>query len=879
MTKRFLQLFCQALSYHFIAALFSLVKMAASHYSIPSKDRKNDYIVSLPLSNIDRYIPFNATRLVLSIISLALVASDIPRSGLGIQHLNGWLDQLMPDTAMYFGPFTFHIAQIIRLPTLLPASNSTQAYEYQGYANNTTIMSTALWSYKFDGMSLAQRALAEALNVSSYPPCILYNGNCPSDRLSLNTTFIMLDGLVNAIHQTYFPKLEIGQTALPIGYRTTSYWVDRLHHYLMKLVGHKRSESRLHAVYFYRVVNNQTINVCDQNVRNGHRPFFCDIPIKWSCPTLAGSDIAWSSSNRISIAVHLMARLARLQRQYPHLQFDVTLFTTQMVNSNNDQRVPIATSLILVKKNGVTTLIRGRSCPQQLSNSSNGLCETIVIDDYRYQREIVTTDVTRWYGITSSVRILSQGYVWVRVVFLWCGCYLARSREQKFLHSNFFSRVWSAWVTFFKIPSHMIVYGNWMPGIGYALGYFIDCNIGHLHIDNVFAAVNGTYTFDFWTFLRAACVQMRNIWIIALVFKCLTFIEAYGLVPRSNRWKLRHGLRTFRGHLIGCLSALTIFAPMRMLAFRTSKITFVEILPAAVLVNENSMSTMSDLISEFGFRLDIKSVFEACVLTIMGKLLVRLLIWAYMFTQRSQSMTKSPSMSLIFCRSHYLPYSIGTLTSCTTMSIFWSIYLTDVNQKVTWARKTASISRGLAWISSGRKIFAGLSSAEESIDTVFRFEHNSNSHSAHDTHPRPPNCVICMDGKAPLWPTVRGCPHHEYIYQIEHRSKAIWSMVRIVNLALLTDPFTLFKIYFTGCTLYLYRTNFRPSIHNESTRVFTARVDNAEQRVESLFLLPCNLEELLENAMVEQDHSSTKYELIDTVDSADVPWSLLMMCG
>lgn len=84
-----------------------------------------------------------------------------------------------------------------------------------------------------------------------------------------------------------------------------------------------------------------------------------------------------------------------------------------------------------------------------------------------------------------TVRMLSQAYVWLRIGFLWCGCYLARSKERKFLNSNFLCRVYSAWMTFFKIPGHIIVYGSWMPAVGYALGYFIDCNIGHLHIDTV----------------------------------------------------------------------------------------------------------------------------------------------------------------------------------------------------------------------------------------------------------------------------------------------------------------------------------------------------------------------------------------------------------
>lgn len=298
------------------------------------------------------------------------------------------------------------------------------------------------------------------------------------------------------------------------------------------------------------------------------------------------------------------------------------------------------------------------------------------------------------------------------------------------------------------------------------------------------------------------------------------------------------------------------------------------------------MSAMSDLISEFGFRLGIKSVFEACIFTIADILVLWLLVWAYMLIRLPQSAAKAASLSLVSCRTYYLPYSVGTLTGYSTMSIFWSIRLVGEDQKVTYRHKTVSLRNALSWIYINQKIFAGLSSSDKNIDTVTHFDQSNrlrptqNSRDASFQMCQPTICVVCMNSKASLWSTMRGCPHHEYIYQIERRSKVIWSMLRIVNIALLTDPFTLFEIYVTGRTLYLYRVSFCSSIHNEDNRVFTRREDNVEQNIDTLFfLLPCNIEELLENAMGEHDHSNTSYELVDTVDSTDVLWKLLMQCG
>lgn len=230
-----------------------------------------------------------------------------------------------------------------------------------------------------------------------------------------------------------------------------------------------------------------------------------------------------------------MVRLARLQHQHPLLEFDVTVFTSQIVSSNIDQWLPLATSLLHVQKNSITTLIRGQLCPAPAK------CETVLIDDYRYEREQLTTDVTHWFWITSCTRVVCQGYSWARILLLWLGCFQARSSEPKYRDSPLCTRVWCACGTFLMVPSQIIIYSSWMPALGYAFAYLIDCNFYHQHIDKVFSSLNSAYSFDLWTFLHVACVQMRNIWFIALVVKCLTLVEIHLLASRSDPWRLRHG--------------------------------------------------------------------------------------------------------------------------------------------------------------------------------------------------------------------------------------------------------------------------------------------------------------------------------------------------
>lgn len=827
-----------------------------ARYLVPSKDREHAYLISEPRTDLDAYVPLNAFHVLFSLISLLLATTDIPRSDTGIRTLQGWLTAFMPDTAVYFGPFAFHTAQILRVPVANPTTVGWPlAYSYNGSLDGVAINSTALWSYKYDTLSVPQRALAQWLNVSSYPPCLLYKQECLSQNISLQTTFLMLDGLVNAIDTRYFSGCPPGRIPQPIVYRTVSYWVDRVHHYIMQLLGHKRSESRVHAVYFYRIARGQTLNVCDWSLRKSQRPFFCDLPIKWTCPTLEGADIARSSSARISIAVHLMVRLAQLQRQHPLLHFDVTLFTSQVVSSNIDQRLPLATSLIHVQKNGITTLIRGRSCPAAAAE-----CETVLLDDYRYECEKLMTDVTHWFWITSCTRVVSQGYIWARILLLWFGCFRARSSEPKYRGSSLCTRVWCACSTFLMVPSQIIIYSSWMPALGYAFAYFIDCNFYHQHIDEVFSSVNGVYSFDLWTFLQVACVQMRNIWFIALVVKCLALVEVHLLAPRSDPWRSSHGLSSYQSQAIGCLSALTIFAPMRRLEFRTSDVTFFEMLPASVIVRLNGMPAVSDSIVEFGLRFDLKAIVESCFLLVSGLIVVKLLIGAFdvlAYGSKANRLSAIEPMHLVYSRSHGLPLSLGTLTSHAAMSFAWDSGLfVPTTRKPGRLHRLAAPRPRMGSNRSNWKVAAGFAGIESVIDAA-----NSDMSSTEDPSGATVLVVKSIAHPAtsskhePPVQTARQRYLHSngFTYQVELRTIEVWSMVRLVNLALLTDPLTLFGIYVTGRSLFIYRPT-----------------DGATNEV---FLLPCPLDQLQSDAL------GNGYDLVDTVDSVDVPWSLLLQCG
>lgn len=131
----------------------------------------------------------------------------------------------------------------------------------------------------------------------------------------------------------------------------------------------------------------------------------------------------------------------------------------------------------------------------------------------------------------------------------------------------------------------------------------------------------------------------------------------------------------------------------------------------------------------------------------------------------------------LFSRSHYLPLSVETLFDASVLSVFWQIQLTEFPHS---DRNTSAVVP-----LAGNSTSLPHSALKSSQKTV---------------------CRVCHDGKTGWkWAPIQGCPNHDSIYQIERRSIALWSMVRLVNLAMLSDLIVWFKLRVIGRNLYLMR--------------------------------------------------------------------------
>ncbi|TYZ65562.1 hypothetical protein PybrP1_004870 [[Pythium] brassicae (nom. inval.)] len=474
-----------------------------------------------------------------------------------------------PDTVVHFGPYAYPIARIIK-----DAGTETAATEH--------------------------------LNVSAYPPCVLYREPCNESVLRLETVFAMLDELVSAVEARNTDHNSVNRNGggLPFRFVTTSIWIDRLHHVIVKLIW-KRSDVRLNSVPMWE---------------------------------------------------HLALRLK------------------------------VANLLEM------STLIRGRRCTTGAMNLPTNNCITVLVDDYRYERASLTSDTSRWYRITSSLRAVGQIYIWIRILCLVVGCYKARAAES-----------------------------NWVPVCCYALAHFIDCSMIYLVNERVWTTLRGFVEFKPSEFLTVAVIQMRNIWFVALFLKFVVVVhhQLFGL--RIKRWTPENGIVRIRGVVIGGMSVLTICGPLRVKSFRNVDVTsFKELSEWISIRNDPSFEYANT--SENGFPFDLKLLALAFILvtvTVQALRLVGLACGVRIVTN---------------CKSYLVPFSASTL----------------------WPRESL--------------LTANFGSGLESWGQI-----------------------------------VQGCPRHDSLMHFEQRTTEHWSIVRLMNIAMMTDPLVLLRLYLVGRELYIYR--------------------------------------------------------------------------
>lgn len=863
------------------------------------------YTIRVAPSDIDSCVEFSLVRCMFTVLGLILVLTDIPRTCLGLSTMEDYFDVIGLDTVMYFGPYAYQVAHI-----------SQENSSWQGTCAGAAINTVDVWAYKFDSLSIPTRALAEQLNVSAYPRCVLYLERCADTALSLPTAFRMLDDLVSALTARHFPERTSTKergTPSPFKFATTSRWIDRLHHFVVKFFS-KHTELRTHVVHHFDPSSEQLhdTHICDPRLytsAHSTRPLVCDLLNVWICehPELG-------PTYQVPIWEHLTLRVATLRAKYPELELDLTMVTSRVVLWSRQwvifPAVRYATDTL-----EVSTIIRGRNCSQRGDGSANthaataaaSSCTTVFVDDYRYERALVVNDANQWYMVTSVLRGTGQIFMWIRFLSLWIGCYAARTAEKKFHAAKWYTKLYYTLFTLVKIPSHAIIYGNWWPILCYALAHCIDGALVQLINNTIWSTVNGTVHFEPIKYFTIASIQMRNIWFVALFVKLAMVGYQRFFHARARRWTIRHGIIGVRGMLFGTLSGLTVFSCLRVRTFRDTSIVAFEVLPEISPLGSALAFGFANT-AEFGIHFDAKILCIAAAVLLVAVLCTQVLAHCLSLT------TPKCYNVALYCHSYYVPHSAGPLWSTGSFLVYWRMRLSP-------ATPTAA-HEGSQCDPPPKSLFSMLASCLRSkVSPMPQMEELPAWDASEAVTSRPSAastawCRFCdfpRQGKHMprfRWHVVQGCPLHDNFIDIDSRSKAHWSVVRLQNIAMMTDPMVLLRLCVIGQPVFIYRVKSRQLVSSASA----VQLDAIETRTPVLattlpleanppnealgrenqatsmlspgrvYVLPCQLSDVLKSfasmdGCEDKSQCLARYELVGTTNSCFLPWTLLVNCG
>lgn len=854
----------------------------------------------LPEADIDRCISFSRVRCVFSLVSLLLLVTDIPRTGLGVQDVfQLFPNKVGPSVTAFFGPWAYPVAHIWRnessalnssisasasaSASVTPTSSSlTPVVTFGGKKGNSAIQTTRVWSYEYDSTSIGLRGITELLNVSILPQ----PSHTTTATLELKNTWTNLDALVSAIQRRIVVQRRDGgdesgavdphytRSGL-LSIATSHRWIDRLHHYLYSFA-HTTTRWRMHTVHaFTKTTTDATeaLGICLPTRR--HRPIFCDMPFEWRC-----THPVTASLPKVSIWDHVDLRVAALQRKYPELVLDLTIVTTFNPSTST---VSVLSAYFESEVLEIVMLIRGRTCPSNtdpsdLSSTTPAPCSTVFIDDYRYERGVLVSNIAEWYPFTAALRAVAQFYVWVRLVLLFSVAYAS---EQ--LQASRLRRLAATLRTMSKIPFQVVVYGSLFPVLAYVMAHVIDCSFVDLYLETFWTTVNGSMHFDPIVFARHASVQMRNVWILALGMKLVVFVQTRVL----STWRPTNGVLGVRGLAISLSSMLSVFGPYRSLTFRNSSILSTIVLAASSygahtveMITARPISLFN--VSVEGLPKDMKMTLLAVIVVVTVALVLKALLTL---------LRPGYLGGILLGTSTIMPYSAGKLWSATALSVRFDASLTSARAAASSAAGVTTSVRGLSSRRIAPVAFDAIAPTKQSLAHA-RVPMSATSIASRwlDRAAQLALAVVFswlgIDRAAERQFAAEHRRMHDVALRLEERSVEINSLVRLMNIAMMTDPWTLFRLRVLGRQVFFYEATERlvPTAARQQsadTTVLLQPVASAHSgarpppRAKHVFVLPCSADQVLEWTGYGKD----ELRLVGHMSSRDLPWSALLQCG
>ncbi|POM77518.1 Hypothetical protein PHPALM_5087 [Phytophthora palmivora] len=222
------------------------------------------------------------------------------------------------------------------------------------------------------------------------------------------------------------------------------------------------------------------------------------------------------------------------------------------------------------RRSDVSTIIRARKCV-------DSACETVFVEDYRYETGLLISDVVQWYKVVATLRIIGQGYFLLRGIGLMLSCYFVHGTAKSQKKMSAWTRARKARHLFMKVPTQCVVFGSPFPVTCYVFAHLLDAPFTYDVLESHFFSQGGVLDIHLESFISYAVVQMRNVWIYALIWHVVVSATTSRWLARSNQ--LNNGIIGVPEFLLSAFSSITLIAQYRSTSFRSSKILSMMVLP------------------------------------------------------------------------------------------------------------------------------------------------------------------------------------------------------------------------------------------------------------------------------------------------------------
>ncbi|RLN50639.1 hypothetical protein BBJ28_00003968 [Nothophytophthora sp. Chile5] len=490
-------------------------------------------------------------------------------------------------------------------------------------------------------------------------------------------------------------------------------------------------------------------------------------------------------------------------------------------------------------------------------------CTTVFVDDYRYERDIVQTNLTDWYGVISMLRGGAQCYVWARLALLVYGASIATAHAAaaQTVAGNppSMSHLFLTISTVLKIPFQVIVYSSPLPVAGYVLALLLDSNFMDIFLDSYWASVSGSVNFRLVPFLESTAVQMRNVWLLALLANLLVSLV------RKTRGDSSEGMPGIRGLIISFTSTLTVLGPYKKTTFRDVRIVNMFRIPhtgqTMDIVQSNPGGYFNTSSYIFG---DSANMLMFCA-AFVAALAVTVKALGY-FTPANGWLNRSNG-GVVLSSTPIVPCGTATLWPTSALSIRFYVM---ARPPPPCNGPRASYVRALA---TPANLLASVIEVSPTNDSTAVPAPTTNL--IPPLQSAAPTTRLLMQTKGWPWPSrvqpggpinARTIIRKEPLGGLRSRTTETHSVLQLMNIAMMTDPWNLFWLRVLGIQLYLYKIRRAQSIVGGI---------RSSSRTSYAVILPYREDEMEERTGL----NASDYLLLDSASSRDVPMAVLLQCG